>query len=253
MDNKEMSMAVINIMLIKYNLSSLLSEFCNEIEIIESENFCDSIVQFTVTEKQKEKVMLCKSQFEYIDATVVMPQTINEKVYILLKPNLPLEASIRKTIHELTHLVHRCTITKKMKLTDLYEIEKIREYKLFYYLDEFLTKKKEIIIYYDLLHKNNKIVDNDVYINTMAKKFELAKESSNILEFMRDELFAIAETMAYQQIFTTMFPENFIVNHANISDVSRIIEILCKFDSIDVFINNIDELKEVIDMIERNF
>ena len=87
----------------------------------------------------------------------------------------------------------------------------------------------------------------------MAKKFELAKESSNILEFMRDELFAIAETMAYQQIFTTMFPENFIVNHANISDVSRIIEILCKFDSIDVFINNIDELKEVIDMIERNF
>ena len=62
--------------IIKYNLSSLLSEFCNEIEIIESDNFCDSIMEYVVTEKQKEKIMLCKSQFEYIDATVVIPQTI---------------------------------------------------------------------------------------------------------------------------------------------------------------------------------
>ncbi|MBD5546977.1 MAG: hypothetical protein HDQ97_06210 [Lachnospiraceae bacterium] len=228
--------------------------FCSEIEIIESDYFYDIIMQYTETEKQREKVMLCKDQFEYIDATVVMPQTINKKAYILLKSDLSLEASIRKTIHELIHLVHRCIITKKMMLSDLYEIEGHYDYKLFYYLDEFLTKKKELIIYYDLLHKNKKIVDDRVYIDTMAKKFKFAKElSSNNLEFMRDELFAIAETMAYISIFPDMFPEHFIEDHANISDISRIIEILGKFDSIDVFINDTDELKTVIDMIERNF
>lgn len=254
MDNKESSIAVINMMLIKYNLYSLVTEFCNEIEIIESDYFYDSIMHYTETERQREKIMLCKDQFEYIDATVVLPQAINKKAYILLKPDLSLEASIRKTIHELIHLVHRCIIAKKMVLSDLYEIEEYYDYKLFYYLDEFLTKKKELITYYDLLHKNKKIVDDHVYIDTMSKKFKFAKAlSSNILEFMRDELFVIAETMAYINIFPDMFPEHFIEDHANISDISRILEILCKFDSIDVFINNIDELETVIDMIEKNF
>lgn len=253
MDKKETSIAVINMMLMKYNLYPFISEFCDKIEIIESDGFYDSIMQYTGTERQREKVMLCKEQFEYIDATILMPQTKNKTAYILLKTDLSLEASIRKTIHELIHLVHRCIITKKLTLPNLYEIEEQGDYKLFYYLDEFLTKKKEIIIYYDLLHKNKKIVDDDVYINTMAKKFELAKESSNILEFMRDELFAIAETMAYQQIFTTIFPEDFIENRANISDINEIVHILGKFDSIDVFIDNTDKIETVINMIERNF
>ena len=251
MDKKETSIAVINMMLMKYNLYPFISEFCDKIEIIESDCFYDSIMQYTGTERQK--IMLCKEQFEYIDATILMPQTKNKTAYILLKTDLSLEASIRKTIHELIHLVHRCIITKKLTLPNLYEIEEQGDYKLFYYFDEFLTKKKEIIIYYDLLHKNKKIVDDDVYINTMAKKFELAKESSNILEFMRDELFAIAETMAYQQIFTTIFPEDFIENRANISDINEIVRILGKFDSIDVFINNTDKIETVINMIERNF
>lgn len=253
MDKKETSIAVINMMLMKYNLYPFISEFCDKIEIIESDCFYDSIMQYTGTEGQREKIMLCKEQFEYIDATILMPQTKNKTAYILLKTDLSLEASIRKTIHEMIHLVHRCIITKKLTLPNLYEIEEQGDYKLFYYFDEFLTKKKEIIIYYDLLHKNKKIVDDDVYINTMAKKFELAKESSNILEFMRDELFAIAETMAYQQIFTTMFPEDFIENRANISDINEIVQILAKFDSIDIFIDNTDKIETVINMIERNF
>ena len=253
MDKKETSIAVINMMLMKYNLYPFISEFCDKIEIIESDCFYDSIMQYTGTEGQREKIMLCKEQFEYIDATILMPQTKNKTAYILLKTDLSLEASIRKTIHEMIHLVHRCIITKKLTLPNLYEIEEQGDYKLFYYFDEFLTKKKEIIIYYDLLHKNKKIVHDDVYINTMAKKFELAKESSNILEFMRDELFAIAETMAYQQIFTTMFPEDFIENRANISDINEIVQILGKFDSIDIFIDNTDKIETVINMIERNF
>ena len=104
-----------------------------------------------------------------------MPQTKNKTAYILLKTDLSLEASIRKIIHELIHLVHRCIITKNLTLPNLHEIEEQGDYKLFYYFDEFLTKKKEISIYYDLLHKNKKIVDDDVYINTMAKSLNLPK------------------------------------------------------------------------------
>lgn len=245
---------LINIMIKRYSFDVLISEFCDGIEIIESNDFYESIIKLIEMESLRDKIIQCKEQFKNIDATIVMPQKIDRKAYIFLKTDLSLESSIRKIIHEFIHLVHRCIITKKMKSIDLYEIEENSEYKLFYYLDEFLTKKKEILIYYDWLHKNKKIVDDDVYINTMAKKFEFAKEtSSNMIEFMRDELFAIAETMAYIIIFPGMFPKYFIENHANISNISRIIEILGKFDSIDVFINNIDELETVIDMIERNY
>ena len=152
MDKKETSIAVINMMLMKYNLYPFISEFCDKIEIIESDCFYDSIMQYTGTEGQREKIMLCKEQFEYIDATILMPQTKNKTAYILLKTDLSLEASIRKTIHEMIHLVHRCIITKKLTLPNLYEIEEQGDYKLFYYFDEFLTKKKEIIIYYDLVY-----------------------------------------------------------------------------------------------------
>ena len=158
-------------------------------------------------ESLRDKIIQCKEQFENIDATILMPQKIDRKAYIFLNTDLSLESSIRKIIHEFIHLVHRCIITEKMNLTNLYEIEENQDYKLLYYLDEFLTKKREIIIYYDWLHKNKKIVDDNVYIDTMAKQFKAAKElSSNILEFMRDELFAIAETMAYISIFPDLFP-----------------------------------------------
>ncbi len=245
---------LIDAMIKRYGFDELISEFCDGIEIIESNDFYGSIMKLIKIESQQDKIIQCKDQFEIIDATIIMPQKLNKKAYILLKKELSLESSIRKIIHEFIHLVHRCIITKKMKLTDLYEIEENQDYKLLYYLDEFLTKKKELIIYYDWLHKNQKIVDDNVYIDTMAKQFKFAKElSSNILEFMRDELFAIAETMAYISIFPDMFPEHFIEDHANISDISIILEILGKFDSIDAFINNTEELETVIDMIERNF
>lgn len=245
---------LINIMIKRYSLDVVISEFCDGIEVIESNDFYECIMRLVESENQREKVLQCKNQFDNIDATIIMPQKVNRAAYILLKNDLGLEFTIRKVIHELIHLVHRCIITRQMKLKDLYEIEENLNYMLFYYLDEFLTKKKEIIIYYDWFHKNQKIVDDNVYINTMAKKFELAKESSlDILDFMRKELFAIAETMAYCNIFSNMFPERFIEDHANISDISVIVSILEKFDSIDVFINNISELERVIDILEKNY
>lgn len=253
MDNKETSIAVINMMLMKYNLSSLLFEFCDGIEIIENDDFYDIIIQYTEIESQREKARLCKKQFEYIDATIIMPQKINRTAYILLKTDLSLEASIRKTIHELVHLVHRCIITKKMALSDLYEIEEHSDYKLFYYLDEFLTKKKELIIYYDLLHKNKKIVDAHVYVETMAKAFKPTKESSlDFLGIMRNELFTIAETMAYISIFPGMFSEHFIEKHSSISDISEIMKVLRNIEHIDFFLTNREELKKVINLIENN-
>lgn len=253
MDNKETSIAIINMMLMKYNLYPFISEFCDKIEIIESDDFYGNIMQYTETESQKEKVVLCKRQFEYIDATVIMPQKINRTAYILLKTDLTLESTIRKTIHELIHFVHRCIITKKMMLSDLYEIEKHGDYKLFYYLDEFLTKKKELIIYYDLLHKNKKVVDDHVYIETMAEAFKPTKKSSlDFLGIMRDELFTIAETMAYISIFPGMFSEHFIENHSRMSDISDIMKILSSIEHIDFFITNKEELKSVISLIENN-
>ena len=240
-------------MIKRYGFDILISDFCDGIEVIEINEFYECIMKLVEREKQREKVRQCKDQFENIDATIIMPQNINRKAYILLKKDLSLESSIRKIIHEFIHLVHRCTITGKMKLGDLYEIEENQDYKLFYYLDEFLTKKKEIILYYDFLHKNKKIVDDNIYINTMAKKFDFAKESLNILDFMRDELFAIAETMAYISIFPDIFPKHFIEKHADIHDISNIIEILDKFDSIEAFINDRFELKIVIDMLERSY
>ena len=219
MDNKETGIAIINMVLMKYNLYPFVSEFCDKIEIIESDDFYGNIMQYIEIESQKENVILCKRQFEYIDATVIMPQKINRTAYILLKTDLTLESSIRKTIHELIHLVHRCIITKKLMLSDLYEIEEHCDYKLFYYLDEFLTKKKELIIYYDLLH---------------------------------NELFTIAETMAYINIFPGMFPEHFIEKHSSMSDISDIMKILSSIEHIDFFITNKEELKNVINLIENN-
>jgi len=198
--------------------------------------------------------MLCRNQFQNIDATIIMPQRINKKAYILLKGDLGLENVIRKTIHEFVHLLHRCVITKNMNLHDLDEIEDNQDNKLYYYLDEFLTKKKELIIYYDLIFKNKKTVDEDVYINTMMKAFEYAKEPSlEILDFMRKELFALAETQAYITIFPNMFPENFIEDYANLSDIKLIIDILKGFDSIEVFTKNRCDLKVVVDMLEKNY
>ena len=63
MDKKETSIAVINMMLMKYNLYPFISEFCDKIEITESDCFYDSIMRYTGTERQREKVMLCKEQF----------------------------------------------------------------------------------------------------------------------------------------------------------------------------------------------
>ena len=71
-------------------------------------------------------------------------------------------------------IFHILTVFSKKNTAYLQEYTANR-YKLFYYFDEFLTKKKEISIYYDLLHKNKKIVDDDVYINTMAKSLNLPK------------------------------------------------------------------------------
>lgn len=241
-------------MIKQYGFESLIAEFCDGIEIIESNDFYESIMKLVETENLGAKITQCKKQFENIDATIVMPQKINRKAYILLKNDLDLESIFRKLIHECIHLVHRCIITKYMRLEDLYEIEEDTNYMLLYYLDEFLTKKKEIIIYYDWLHKNRKIVDDDVYINTMAKKFMLAKESSkDNLDFMRRMLFAIAETMAYISIFPDIFPEYFIEEHANIANIGRIIDILKSFESINVFIDNISELEIVMELIERNY
>lgn len=254
MDNKETSIAIINMMITKYDLGSLLSEFCDGIEVVENDDFYDVIMQYTEIECQKDKTRLCKQQFEYIDATVIMPQKINRMAYILLKMDLSLESSIRKTIHEMTHLVHRCIITKKMMLSDLYEIEENRDYKLLYYLDEFLTKKKELIIYYDLLLKNKKIVDDNTYIETMTETFELVKKSSSdSLNFMRNALFAIAETMAYISIFPDLFPEHFIEDISNMSNINNIIEILNGITQIDFFITHKTELKKVIKLLENNY
>lgn len=252
--NMDQEVAIlVNIMIKRYGFDALISGFCDGINIVENDDFYECAIRLTESEKQRNKIMQCKEQFENIDATIIMPQKINKKVYILLKKDLSLESSIRKTIHEFIHLFHRCMITEKMKLVDLYEIEENRDYKLFYYLDEFLTKKKEIFIYYDLLHKNQKIVENEVYISTMAEKFKFARKSMDIVSFMRDELFAIAETMAYSSIFPSMFPEYFVENHASMSNMGEIIEFCSKFDSIDVFINNRSELKMMIHLLEKNF
>lgn len=105
-----------------------------------------------------------------------------------------------------------------------------------------------------MLHKNKKIVDDDVYINTMIKAFKFTKESSkNILDFMRNEISVISETMTYTIIFPDIFPEHFIENYANISDIDKIVNILRRFDSIDVYVKNKVELEEVITMLERSY
>ncbi|EOS46908.1 hypothetical protein V1226_09630 [Lachnospiraceae bacterium JLR.KK009] len=245
---------LLNVMIKRYGFDAFIADFCDGIEVIENNEFYECFVYLIETEYQREKIRQCRDQFDNIDATIIMPQNINRKAYILLKKELSLESSIRKAIHEFVHLVHRCIITKKMNLTNLYEIEENQEYKLFYYLDEFLTKKKELVIYYDLLHKNRKIVDDNIYIVTMAENFKFAQESSpGILEFMRNELFAIAETMAYISIFPDIFPNNFIEDQANIKDIGEIINILAKFDSIDAYVKNKIELEEVITMLERSY
>ena len=77
MDNKETGIAIINMVLMKYNLYPFVSEFCDKIEIIESDDFYGNIMQYIEIESQKENVILCKRQFEYIDAKVIMPQKIN--------------------------------------------------------------------------------------------------------------------------------------------------------------------------------
>lgn len=166
---KQEVVSLISVIIKRFGFENLISDFCDGIEIIEIDEFYECVMKLIETESQRNKIIQCENQFKNIDATIIMPQKINKKAYILLKTELSLESSIRKTIHEFIHLVHRCIITKKMKLSDLYAIEENKDYKLFYYLDEFLTKKKELIIYYDLLHKNQKIVDDNIYIITMEK------------------------------------------------------------------------------------
>ena len=70
---------------------------------------------------------------------------------------------------------------------------------------------------------------------------------------MRDELFAIAETMAYISIFPNIFPNNFIENQANIKDIEDITKILIKFDSIDAFLSNLSEFEATIEMLENYY
>lgn len=252
--DREICIKILDMMIKSYGFGTLIAEFCNGVEIIESNDFYEINMRLIENENQREKITQCRNQFEYIDATIIMPQRTNRKAYILFKENLGLEDIIRKTIHEFVHLLHRCVITKNMILNNLYEIEDNRNYKLFYYLDEFLTKKREIIIYYDLLYKNKKIVDEDVYINTMIKAFKFAKESSmNILDFMRNEIFTIAETMAYTNIFPDIFPEHFIENYANISEISTIVNVLKEINSIEVFEKNKNILKQVIDLLEMDY
>lgn len=252
--NRQVSIEILDMMIKRYGFGTLIAEFCNGVEVIESNDFYENTMRITESENQREKIEQCRNQFEYIDATIIMPQRTNRKAYILFRENLGFEDVIRKTIHEFVHLIHRCAITKNMILNDLYEIEDNQDYKLFYYLDEFLTKKREITLYYDLLHKNKKVVDDDVYINTMIKAFKFAKESSkNILDFMRNEIFAIAETMTYTKIFPDIFPKHFIENYANISGIDKIVNILRQFDSIDVYVKNKSELEEVIAMLERSY
>lgn len=237
-----------------YGLDDLISSFCDEIKVIESDDLYQCSLQYEKDKKQRKNIMQCKEQYEYIDATVIMPQQKDKKAYILLSSSCELVNSIRKTIHEFIHLYHRCFITKKMKLRNLYELEEYQDYKLFYYLDEFLTKKKEIILFYDFFCDNQRIEDKDKYISLMAKRLQNIKESSlDIKCFMREGLFAIAETMSYIEIFPDLFPNHFIESYTRISNIERIVKILESFTSIDVFIDNRDELREAITILENSY
>jgi len=235
-----------------YGLNALISKFCDTVEVVECEDLYKCSLHYQGNEKQLKKIKQCRKQFEYIDATIIMPQHRDEKAYILLS-SCELVAPIRKTIHEFIHLYHRCLITKIMKLNNLYEIEDYQDYKFFYYLDEFLTKKKEIIVLYDFFYADRKVADDNRYIDNLARKLQNIKKSSDDVCFMREVLFAIAETIAYASLFPEIFPENFIENYVNISDINTIVNILRRFDSIDVYVKNKIELEEVITMLERSY
>ncbi|MCI9379186.1 MAG: hypothetical protein HFI06_11940 [Eubacterium sp.] len=237
----------------RYGLCALISEFCDTVEVIECGDLYQCCLHYQENVKQRKKIVQCGKQYEYIDATIIMPQQKNKKAYILLS-NCELVDPIRKTIHEFIHLYHRCIITKKMKLNNLYEIEDYHDYKYFYFLDEFLTKKKEIIVLYDFFYGNQKVADDSRYINNLSEKLGVINEPSrDIMYYMRDGLFTLAECIAYMSIFPDIFPENFIEKNTNISDVDTMVNLLKRFDSIDVFIKNKTELEAVIKILERNF
>lgn len=237
-----------------YGLEALISEFCDAVEVIESDDLYQCSLHYQQNEIQRKKIIQCRKQFEYIDATIILPYQKDKKAYILLSTSCELADSIRKTIHEFIHLYHRCFITKIMGLSNLYEIEEHQDYKLFYYLDEFLTKKKEIIVLYDFFYGNQKVEDDNEYISFLTEKLSNTKKSSqDIVCFMREELFVIAECIAYLSIFPEIFPENFIEVYLNISNINVIVNLLRQFDSIDIFIKNKNELEAVITMLERSY
>lgn len=239
-------------MMERYGLSALISKFCDAIEVIECEDLYKCSLHYQEDEKQRIRKIQCSNQYEYIDATIIMPQQKDKNAYILLS-NCELVDPIRKTIHEFIHLYHRCFITKIMKLNNLYEIEDYQDYKYFYYLDEFLTKKKEIIVLYDFFYGLQKVADDNMYIDSLAGILQNMKKSSDDVCFMREGLFAIAESIAYTSLFPEIFPENFIEDYANISDIDKIVNILKQFDSIDAYVKNKIELEEVITMLERSY
>ena len=237
----------------KYDFSQI-SLYCDGIEVIETENIYEESLKLVDSEEHKNNIKECKRQYSNCNATVIMPQMINKTAYILLNVNLTFEEAIRKTIHEFLHLVHRCELAERMQFVDLYEIERSNDWEYFYYFDEFITKKKELLIFYEVIYKNKKIADDKVYTDTMKKKIIAAQNRQlDILQYMRSELFALAETMAYMKILPVMFEEHFIETVSKMRDIDRVVEILWDCDEINDFFVKQLEFKEVINILKSNW
>ena len=78
-------------MIKRYGFDAFIADFCDGIEVIENNEFYECFVYLIETEYQREKIRQCRDQFDNIDATIIMPQNINRKAYILLKKELSLE------------------------------------------------------------------------------------------------------------------------------------------------------------------
>ena len=247
------SKSILILIMGKYDFSQIFL-YCDGVEVIETENIYEESLKLVESEEQENNIKKCKLQYANYNATVIMPQIINRTAYILLNVNLTLEEAIRKTIHEFVHLVHRCELAERMQFVDLYEIERSNDWEYYYYFDEFTTKKKELLIFYEVLYKNKKIADDNVYIESMKKTIIAAQNSQlDILQYMRNELSALAETIAYMKIFPDMFEDHFIEAVSKMRDIDKVVEILWDCDEINDFFVKQLEFKEVINILKSNW